>query len=199
MFPERIKTDRLVLERLCHENLDLFEFYEICSDADGEEDMDDVTRYMPWEPHKTVNESKEFIDQAEKRWNDGEGTAYVIRPRESEDGTGEYAGNAALHTDWDRRTGRLGTWLRKKFWGRGYSGERAAALMKIAFEHLDLEVIAVTRRTKSRDGPLRSTSRPTADAMGDCSETGCPTTRRWQMSTDTPSRARSTTRRRGEL
>lgn len=34
MFPERIETDRLVLERLCHETLDVFEFYRICSDAD---------------------------------------------------------------------------------------------------------------------------------------------------------------------
>jgi RimJ/RimL family protein N-acetyltransferase len=35
-------------------------------------------------------------------------------------------------------------WLRKPFWGRGYSGERAAALMELAFERLDLELVAVT-------------------------------------------------------
>jgi len=44
MFPECIETDRLVLERLCHENIDLHEFYRICSDADGSEEMDEVTR-----------------------------------------------------------------------------------------------------------------------------------------------------------
>ena len=144
MFPERIETDRLVLERLCRENIDCFEFYRICSDADGSEDMTEVTRYMPWEPHETVNESKEFIDGAEKRWNDGEGATYVVRPRDGEDGADEFAGVGGLATDWDRRTGGLGTWLRKKFWGRGYSGERAAALMEVAFSRLDLEVVAVT-------------------------------------------------------
>ena len=46
--------------------------------------------------------------------------------------------------DWDRRTAILGVWLRKPFWGRGYSGERAAALMEIAFERLHLELVAVT-------------------------------------------------------
>jgi ribosomal-protein-alanine N-acetyltransferase len=144
MFPERIETDRLILERLCHENLDLFEFYRICSDVDGTEDMAEITRYMPWNPHKTINESKKFIDDVEERWENGEGAAYAIRPADGEDGAGEYAGNAALHIDWDRRIGKLGIWLRKKFWGRGYSGERAAALMDLAFSRLDLEVVAIT-------------------------------------------------------
>ncbi|WP_160133421.1 GNAT family N-acetyltransferase [Halococcus salsus] len=144
MFPERIETDRLILERLCHETLDVFEFYDICSDADGPEAMDEVTRYMPWEPHQTLLESKEYIDGVEERWEEGEAAGYVVRPRDGEPGAGEYAGNAALHIDWDRRTGNLGTWLRKRFWGRGYSGERAGALMELAFERLDLELVSVS-------------------------------------------------------
>ena len=144
MFPERIETDRLILERLCHETLDVFEFYAICSDADGPEAMDEVTRYMPWEPHQTLLESKEYIDGVEERWEEGEAAGYVVRPRDGEPGAGEYAGNAALHIDWDRRTGNLGTWLRKRFWGRGYSGERAGALMELAFERLDLELVSVS-------------------------------------------------------
>ena len=144
MFPERIETDRLVLERFSHESLDLFEFYEICSDADGEEAMAEVTEHVPWDPHETVNESKEFVDRCEKQWDEGEAATYVIRPREGEDGAGEFAGAGGLTIDWDRRTGTLGTWLRKRFWGRGYSGERAAALIELAFDRLDLEVVAVT-------------------------------------------------------
>jgi ribosomal-protein-alanine N-acetyltransferase len=144
MFPERIETDRLILERLSHETLDVFEFYRVCSDADGTEAMTEVTQYMPWDPHETVNESKEFIDRCEDQWDDGEAATYVIRPREGEDGAGAFAGAGGLHLDWERRTARLGTWLRKRFWGRGYSGERAAALMEVAFERLDLDVVAVT-------------------------------------------------------
>ncbi|WP_435075903.1 GNAT family N-acetyltransferase [Halococcus sp. AFM35] len=149
MFPERIETDRLVLERLCHETLDVFEFYRVCSDADGEEDMAAVTRYMPWDPHETVNESKEFIDRCEKQWDEGEAATYAIRPRDGEDGAGTFAGAGGLHLDWERRTARLGMWLRKRFWGRGYSGERAAALMEVAFERLDLDVVAVTHHAEN--------------------------------------------------
>jgi ribosomal-protein-alanine N-acetyltransferase len=46
-----------------------------------------------------------------------------------------------LSIDWDRRVGTLGTWLRKSYWGRGYSSERAAALIELVFEQLDLEII----------------------------------------------------------
>jgi RimJ/RimL family protein N-acetyltransferase len=151
VFPERIETDRLMLERLCHEHVDLQEFYRICSDPDGSEEMDEVTRYMPWEPHATIDESKAFIDRCEEQWDDAEGATYCIRPREGEDGAGEFAGNAGLGIDWDRRTGTLGTWLRKRFWGRGYSGERAAALMELAFERLDLDCVAVTHHADNEN------------------------------------------------
>ena len=154
MFPDRIETDRLVLERLCHENLDTHEFYRICSDAGGEEDMDEVTRYMPWSPHETVMESKEFIDSAEKQWTDGEAASYVIRPRDGKN-EGAFAGVGALSIDWDRRTGNLGIWLRKRFWGRGYSGERAGALMDLAFDRLDLEVVSVSHHADN-DGSRRA-------------------------------------------
>jgi ribosomal-protein-alanine N-acetyltransferase len=149
MFPERIETDRLILERLCHETLDVFEFYRVCSDADGTEEMAEVTQYMPWDPHETVNESKEFIDRCEEQWDESEAATYVIHPRDGEDGAGAFAGAGGLHLDWERRTARLGTWLRKRFWGRGYSGERAAALMGVAFEQLDLEVVAVTHHAEN--------------------------------------------------
>lgn len=33
--------------------------------------------------------------------------------------------------------------MRERFWGRGYSGERAAAFMAVAFERLDLDLVAI--------------------------------------------------------
>ena len=73
-----------------------------------------------------------------------EGTDYVIRPKEGEEGAGEIAGFGGLTLDWDTDSAELGTWLRKPFWGRGYSGERALALAELAFEQLDLELVTVT-------------------------------------------------------
>lgn len=139
-FLERIETDRLLLEPLRRETVDVFELYRICSSDEG---IEAVTKYVPWEPHRTVNETVECIERCEQHRADRERATYVVRPREGEDGAGEIAGLAGLSADWDRQRATLETWLRKRFWGRGYSGERAAALIEVAFERLDFEVVAV--------------------------------------------------------
>ncbi len=139
LFPTRIETDRLLLERLCHDNVGLQEYYRICS---NDEAIDEVTEYVTWSPHETLKETKEYIDTVESEWNDGDGASYLIRPVSPD--TDEIVGAAGLSIDWDRRAGTLGTWLRKPYWGRGYSGERATALISLAFEQLDLDVIEVS-------------------------------------------------------
>jgi RimJ/RimL family protein N-acetyltransferase len=140
LFPEGIGTDRLRLERLTTD--DLFELYEHAStDAP---DIDEVTRYVGWDPHETPKATREFLSTVESQWADGEGATYVVRPRDGEPLAGEYGGNTGLGVDWERRLGTLGLWLRKPLWGRGYSGERAGALFALAFDRLDLDVVAVT-------------------------------------------------------
>lgn len=151
LYPEVVETDRLRLERLCHDRVDVREYYGIVGDEDA---LEGVLDYMPWDVHAHPKESFDYVDRSEREWDDGEKAHWVIRPREGEDGTeaadaaeggaGEIAGQTGLDTDWDRRLATLGIWLRKPFWGRGYSGERAAALMHVAFEHLDLEMVSVT-------------------------------------------------------
>ncbi|WP_247003819.1 GNAT family N-acetyltransferase [Halosolutus gelatinilyticus] len=140
MFPERIETDRLRLERLCHENADVFELYDCFADRHGD-GLDEVFEYVPQTPYQTVMDAREQIANAEERWAEREGAEYVVRPRAGEGGAGELAGITGLTCQWERRTGQLGLILRKPFWGRGYSGERAAALMGLAFERLDLELV----------------------------------------------------------
>lgn len=138
MFPSIFETDWLRFERFCHANLDLFEFYRICSCDPG---IDEVTKYLPWQPHTTPKETKDLIDRHEAEWNDAEDAIYVIRIKGSE--ASDIAGVTGMDLDWERRTGTLRLWLRKRFWGRGYSGERAKALLNLAFERLDLELVAV--------------------------------------------------------
>jgi RimJ/RimL family protein N-acetyltransferase len=142
MFPERIETDRLVLEAFTRENVDVLTLYRHSSHHNPH--IEEITKYITWDPHETPKESLDFLKSQEEARTEGEDATYVVRPKEGEDGAGEFAGMAGLHPDWDRQTATLGTWLRKPFWGRGYSGERAAALMAVAFERLDLEVVTVT-------------------------------------------------------
>lgn len=141
MFPETIETDRLRLEARRPANVDLDACYRICSSDPG---IDDVTEYVTWDPHEHKKETLEFLERGRDRFEDGDAAGYVIRPREGEDSAGEIAGFGGFDIDWERRTATLGIWLRKRFWGRGYSGERAAALAEVAFAELDLDLVAVS-------------------------------------------------------
>ncbi|EMA66849.1 GCN5-related N-acetyltransferase [Halorubrum aidingense JCM 13560] len=141
MFPETIETDRLRLVPRWPEHVDLDDCYRICSSDPG---IDEVTEHVTWDPHETKKETLEFLERGRERWEEGEAVNYVIHPREGEDGAGEIAGFGGFTIDWEKRTAVLGTWLRKRFWGRGYSGERAAALAEVAFADLDLDLVAVS-------------------------------------------------------
>jgi len=152
LFPDRIETERLALEPLTTERVDVLELYEHV--RVGAPHVDEVTEYLTWSPHETPKETREFVETVtEKREND-EGATYVIRPKDGdsgagdsgagESGAGEIAGVTGIGVDWDAQTATLGTWLRKRFWGRGYSGERAGALIEMAFERLDLQAVVVT-------------------------------------------------------
>jgi RimJ/RimL family protein N-acetyltransferase len=142
-FPDEFVSDRLRYERLCHDAVDVFALHEVYS---PDEETEDITTYMPWDPRQTVVETAEFVDWCEAGREAGEHAPYLVRPREGEDGAGEIAGVTRLECDWERRTAMLELWLRKRFWGRGYSGERAGALIEIAFEHLDLELVSVNHQ-----------------------------------------------------
>ena len=144
LFPRTIETERLRLEAIHRDSLEtatLFEFYDICS---SDPDIDEVTQYVTWDPHASPKETLEFVEAVSDKRDENEGTSYLIYPREGEAGAGEIAGGAGFGVDWEARTMTLGCWLRKRYWGRGYSGERAAAFMQLAFEVLDLELVAAT-------------------------------------------------------
>lgn len=138
MFPELIETDRLILERISHDSVDVFVLHELYSDGDDTEEM---FEYWDSAPHETMKETYDYVNEAERLWDDVEGAKYVIRPKDGEDGAGVIAGTTGLYPDWEKRFANLGILLDKQFWGRGYSGERADALFSVAFNRLDLELV----------------------------------------------------------
>jgi RimJ/RimL family protein N-acetyltransferase len=138
MFPDHIGTDRLHLERISHDTVDVFALHELYSDGEVTEEM---FEYWGSSPHETVKETFDYVDEAERRWDEADGAKYVIRAKEGEDGEGVIAGTTGLYPDWEKRSANLGILLDKRFWGRGYSGERADALLAVAFDRLDLELV----------------------------------------------------------
>jgi RimJ/RimL family protein N-acetyltransferase len=149
VFPDVLTTDRLRLERCCRENVSVREFYEAASHRNP--NIEEITEHLSWNPHESMQDSRGTLAHFEETWEAGEIATYAIRPRDGEDGAGELAGTCGLTCDWDRDTATLGVWLDKPFWGRGYSGERADTLLELAFDHLDLGMVAVTHHADNEN------------------------------------------------
>lgn len=141
LFPETVLTERLRLERLTPENPATGELYEYC--REGAPDIEEATEYVSWNPYPHLEATRDFQRRAEEKWDDGDAATYVVRPREGED-AGSFAGNTSLFVRWGHRRVHFGMFLRKPFWGQGYSGERANAMIALSFERLDLSVVVVT-------------------------------------------------------
>lgn len=137
LFPETVETERLRLERLDGENVGLLDLYEFL----GPDLVAEEVEHLQWEPHATPMDTKRLLEQCGKLWRDGEQASYLFRPTGDE--AGALAGITTFAVEWERRVADLGIFLRKRFWGREYSAERARALVGLAFEHLDLEVVEV--------------------------------------------------------
>jgi ribosomal-protein-alanine N-acetyltransferase len=141
LFPTEMESDRLRYERLHPEEFDPDELYRHA--RAGAPHIDEITEYVTWDPHEHPKESLGVVESCGEEFESGEGATYVVRPTEG-DRAGEFAGLTSVGVEWDRQLAVLGTWLRKPFWGRGYSGERAARMLELAFDRLDLEVVAVS-------------------------------------------------------
>lgn len=152
IFPEYITTDRLKLERLDTSNVQPRDLYQVLAHDD---EIYEATAHTLWTPHRTPRETLDRFETAADDWKSGEQAQYVIKPHETEQGSDgdTIAGTTHLTVDWERQVGEMGIFLRKKFWGREYSAERAHALLHVSFTHLDLSVVEVrciTNNTRSK-------------------------------------------------
>jgi len=141
LFPTGMASDRLRYEYLHPAEFDPFELYDHAKE--GAPHIDEITEYVTWEPYATPKDAFDWVEQCGSQFEDGESATYVLRPTEGER-AGEFAGLAGIEVDWERRTATLGVWLRKPFWGQGYSGERAARMLALAFERLALDLVVVS-------------------------------------------------------
>ncbi|MFC7175684.1 GNAT family N-acetyltransferase [Halosegnis marinus] len=150
LFPATMETDRLRFEAIRPGSLDPVEMYEhVRPDAPA---IDEVTRYLRWGPHPTPKATAEFVARAGEAYEASEDVHYTVRPTEG-DLAGEFLGTAGFHPDWDREVATLGVWFREVAWGNGYSGERAARMLELAFERLDLAYVKIdhdARNERSR-------------------------------------------------
>src|SRR5688572_22832800 len=115
MLPETVETQRLLLRRPLPEDADVI-FQAYAQDPE-------VTRYLVWSPHSSVETTRTFIAECEKRWKDAKAFPYVITRRANR----EVLGMIEIRPSGHRA--EFGFVLARPHWGQGLMLEAVCALI----------------------------------------------------------------------
>lgn len=137
IFPEVIETERLVLKPI-HTELSAQELYKYCGSPN--DTIDEVTEEILWDTHDSPLKSIQVLSSMKKDWESGSAPHYYINYKDDN----EFAGITTLDINFENKQGELGIWLRKKYWGKKLSKERAFALAEVGFNKLQLSSIKIT-------------------------------------------------------
>ena len=116
-LPQRIETDRLLLQRLRYEDAEEI-FYSYASKVE-------VTRYLTWPTHQSVQETRRFLDYVIAAWEKGIDYSYSIRLKDS----GIMIGSFGIMNDQGKVS--FGYCLSPNYWSKGCATEACIAVMGV--------------------------------------------------------------------
>ncbi len=125
-----LETERLILRPFClNDAEDMFDNW--ASD-------DEVTRYLSWPTHKSVDDSISFINFCLKRYHELSFYNWAIELKD----THEVIGNIAFVNVFEELNSvELGWVIGRPHWGRGYAPEAANKILDVLFDQVDVNCI----------------------------------------------------------
>lgn len=133
-----LETDRLLLRKISPEDAD--DFFEFASDLQ-------VALYTTWNPHQSVEQSRQTIKSILAKYETGEPGAWGITLKTSPKLIG-YCGLS--HWEPDHRKASLFYFLERAYWGQGLVTEAVRALLDFGFERMDLNRIGANGHPANR-------------------------------------------------
>lgn len=136
----------------------------------------EVTRYMTWAPHRSVEETRQFLAYCEEEWRKGASYPWVILDKE----TGKLLGMIHLFVRGHRA--ELGYVLARLHWGKGIMTEAGHPVVAWALEQESIYRVGATCDVENpasarvmeklgmqREGILRRwLRRPSKETPSDC-------------------------------
>ena len=117
-----------------------------------------VTEFLLWEPHKTVRESRDYLDYLQKCYRSGEFYDWGLVERAS----GRMIGTCGFTSlDFKHNSAEVGYVLNSAVWGKGYAVEALTRVLRFAF--IDLNVHRVEAKSIGR----KRTQSPRYEKMRD--------------------------------
>ena len=125
-----LETERLLLRRMRPEDAEAMFAY--ASDPE-------VTRYVLWETHNSIVDTRNFLNFVAESYGRGDFGAWGIVFKE----TGAFIGTCGFDAGYSPEHARaeVGYALSRDYWGRGIMPEAVRALLRFGFEMLDLNRI----------------------------------------------------------
>jgi len=121
-----LETERLLLRKLrISDDRDIFEYAK----------NPEISRYVTWETHKSIEDARAFITWNLERYDKGEIGEWGIELKE----TGRIIGSIGfVELDTVNFCGTVGYALSKKYWGKGIMTEAVKRIIGFAFEEMGL-------------------------------------------------------------
>ncbi len=116
-MPEKIETDRLILNRLRHEDAEEI-FYSYASKPEA-------TKYLSWATHDSVDKTRAFVQYADNSWRLGLDYTFAIRMKRSGRLIGSFG---VVHEEGKVQFGYV---ISPSEWGRGFATEACLAMMGV--------------------------------------------------------------------
>lgn len=134
----KLETNRLVLRKI--EKTDAEDMFEHASNKS-------ISKYVQWDTHKSIDESKGFIKSILSNYIKGEFPApwaIVYKENNKFIGTIEFTEINA-----ENRYGEIGYAISEEYWGQGLAVEAAKEILKIGFDILYLNRIQACCMTEN--------------------------------------------------
>lgn len=139
---QRIETDRLILRRYVIEDADAM-YKNWASDSD-------VTKFLTWQPHSSVEVSRSIIVDWLKEYSDEKYYQWAIVLKDN--GNEPIGGISVVHMNEDISMVHIGYCLGRAWWRRGIMSEALKAVMDFMFDTVEVN------RVESRHDPMNPNS-----------------------------------------
>ena len=123
------ETQRLVMRRI--RVSDYSDMYEYSSDFE-------VTKYLTWYPHKNIDETREYAEYLQKRYNDGKFFDWGLEYKDSR----KFIGTCGFTTiNLNANQAEVGYVIARNYWGHGLIPEALRLVMDFGFNCLGFDKI----------------------------------------------------------
>lgn len=124
-----LETERIILRKFTLDDAkDMFEYSSV----------PEVSKFVPWETHKTIDDSKGFINYILKQYEDSKLAPWAIELKQN----GKVIGTIDFVAWYPQHyRAEIGFILSKEHWGKGLIPEAANKVIQFGFENMELNKI----------------------------------------------------------